>query len=139
MGKIIFDDPSEEIVRQFDQVTEVSLSDADELAVELDRLATCLTKNFHRKANLVYPGNPDPDDSDYVTEEAVFEFVYFDSRRGTGRNIFLFKFVIPDNRHLAYFAVQGEKAKILAFCHDNDSEDVGTNLRHRLDQQATLS
>ncbi len=139
MGKIKFEVPSEEILLQLDQVTTVSLSDADELTVELDRLPTCLAENFHRKADLVYPGNPDPDDLDYVTEEAAFEYVYFDSRRGTDGDILLFKFVIPDNRHLAYFAVQGEEAKILAFCHDNDSEDVGTSLRHSLDQQDTLS
>ena len=139
MGRIIFEDPPEEILLQLDQVTAASQTDADELSEELDRLAKCLAEDFYRKADSVYPRKPDPEDPNYVTEEAVFEYVYFDSRRGTGDDILLFKFVVPDNRHLAFFAVQGEEAKILAFCHDNDSEVIGNSLRHSLDQQAMLS
>ena len=139
MGKIKFRSPPEDILLQLDRVTSASQDDAYELQVVIDRLGTCPAEEFRRKARLDNPRNPDPEDPDYVVADAVFEFVYFDSRRGKNNDILLFKLVAPKNRYLAYIAVHGEDAEILAFCHDKDSKKIGEELGRRLDKQSALS
>ena len=133
LGKITFEVPSENILLQLDDVTAASPPNADELAAGLGRLSASGAENFQRKADRqaepVSSGDPDPDDVDYLSEEAAFEYVYFDRRCGLAGDILLFKFIIPGNRHLAYFAVQADRAKILAFCDNDNSEKVSKFLR----------
>ncbi len=114
------------------------MADADELFEELDRLAAQPAKNFQNKTEPVDREHLE-ENLQYVNEDAVFGYVYFDSRQGTNDDILLFKFVIPGNQHLAFFVVKGNNASILAFCHNDDSETVGNNLRQKLDQLTDIS